>query len=142
MPTQIVSAKEREEAKKVQEELNMQKYDGIWKQIEEQIQNDVSSGEKGTEIEIIEKLIVDIKGITLAHELDKKGEKEILKRMKVRVKDIKEILLDTGIGKDGYSIIEQGKVDEILSNNPVNRRKVFDEAGRKTIVGITKACSI
>ena len=37
-------------------------------------------------------------------------------------------LLDTGIGKDGYSIVEQGKVDEILSNNPVNRRKVFDEA--------------
>ena len=44
------------------------------------------------------------------------------------MKDIKEILLDTGIGKDGYSIVEQGKVDEILSNNPVNRRKVFDEA--------------
>ena len=45
-----------------------------------------------------------------------------------RLKDILELFMDTGIGKDGYSIIEQGKVDEILSNNPVNRRKVFDEA--------------
>ncbi len=45
-----------------------------------------------------------------------------------RLRDVKEILMDTGIGKDGYSIIEQGKVEEILSNNPVNRRKVFDEA--------------
>ena len=52
----------------------------------------------------------------------------ILNNKGCRLKDIKEILLDTGIGKDGYSIIEQGKVDEILSNNPVNRRKVFDEA--------------
>lgn len=45
-----------------------------------------------------------------------------------RLRDVKETLMDTGIGKDGYSIIEQGKVEEILSNNPVNRRKVFDEA--------------
>ncbi|MEG0249896.1 MAG: chromosome segregation protein SMC [Peptostreptococcus sp.] len=45
-----------------------------------------------------------------------------------RLKDVKETLMDTGIGKDGYSIIEQGKVDEILSNNPANRRKIFDEA--------------
>ena len=45
-----------------------------------------------------------------------------------RLKDVREILLDTGIGKDGYSIIEQGKVEEILSNNPANRRKIFDEA--------------
>ncbi len=45
-----------------------------------------------------------------------------------RLRDVKETLMDTGIGKDGYSIIEQGKVEEILSNNPANRRKVFDEA--------------
>lgn len=45
-----------------------------------------------------------------------------------RLKDVKETLMDTGIGKDGYSIIEQGKVDEILSNNPANRRRIFDEA--------------
>ena len=45
-----------------------------------------------------------------------------------RLKDIREILMDTGIGKDGYSIIEQGKVEDILSNNPANRRKIFDEA--------------
>lgn len=45
-----------------------------------------------------------------------------------RLKDIREILMDTGIGKDGYSIIGQGKVEDILSNNPANRRKIFDEA--------------
>lgn len=45
-----------------------------------------------------------------------------------RLKDIREILMDTGIGKDGYSIIEQGKVEDILSSNPANRRKIFDEA--------------
>lgn len=57
------------------------------------------------------------------------GESEYFINGKVcRLRDVKETLMDTGIGKDGYSIIEQGKVEEILSNNPVNRRKVFDEA--------------
>lgn len=45
-----------------------------------------------------------------------------------RLKDVRETLMDTGIGKDGYSIIEQGKVEELLSNNPQNKRKIFDEA--------------
>ncbi|WP_101772752.1 chromosome segregation protein SMC [Peptostreptococcus faecalis] len=45
-----------------------------------------------------------------------------------RLKDVREILMDTGIGRDGYSVIEQGKVEDILSSNPANRRKIFDVA--------------
>lgn len=67
--------------------------------------------------------------ITIKRRFYKNGESEFfLNNKSCRLKDIREIFLDTGIGKDGYSIIEQGKVDEILSNNPFNRRKVFDEA--------------
>lgn len=57
------------------------------------------------------------------------GESEYyINNSKCRLKDVRETLMDTGIGKDGYSIIEQGKVEEILSNNPANKRKIFDEA--------------
>ena len=76
-----------------------------------------------------EKLNVDYSEVTIKRRAYRNGESQFyLNNKSCRLKDIKEILLDTGIGKDGYSIIEQGKVDEILSNNPVNRRKVFDEA--------------
>ncbi|MGL6107437.1 chromosome segregation protein SMC [Romboutsia sp.] len=75
------------------------------------------------------KLELDFSEITIKRRAYRNGESEFFLNNKgCRLKDIKEILLDTGIGKDGYSIIEQGKVDEILSNNPANRRKVFDEA--------------
>ena len=74
-------------------------------------------------------LNLEFSEITIKRRAYRNGESEFfLNNKHCRLKDIKEILLDTGIGKDGYSIIEQGKVDEILSNNPVNRRKVFDEA--------------
>lgn len=53
--------------------------------------------------------------------------------MPCRLKDILELFMDTGIGKDGYSIIGQGKIDEILSNKSEDRRRVFEEA-----VGIVK----
>lgn len=76
-----------------------------------------------------EKLNIDYSEVTIKRRAYRNGESQFyLNNKNCRLKDIKEILLDTGIGKDGYSIIEQGKVDEILSNNPVNRRKVFDEA--------------
>ena len=45
-----------------------------------------------------------------------------------RLKDILELFMDTGIGKDGYSIIGQGKIDEILSNKSEDRRHIFEEA--------------
>lgn len=75
------------------------------------------------------KLELGFSEVTIKRRAYRTGESEFfLNNKSCRLKDIKEILLDTGIGKDGYSIVEQGKVDEILSNNPVNRRKVFDEA--------------
>lgn len=75
------------------------------------------------------KLDLEFSEVTIKRRAYRNGEGEFFINNKgCRLKDIKELLLDTGIGKDGYSIIEQGKVDEILSNNPINRRKVFDEA--------------
>ncbi len=57
------------------------------------------------------------------------GESEfLLNQVQCRLKDIRELFLDTGIGRDGYSIIGQGKIDQILSENSDDRRKVFDEA--------------
>lgn len=47
---------------------------------------------------------------------------------KVRLKDVKELFMDTGIGKDGYSLIGQGRIDEVLSNSPDKRRAIFEEA--------------
>lgn len=45
-----------------------------------------------------------------------------------RLKDVKELLMDSGIGREGYSIIGQGKVDEIVNGSPLERRRVFEEA--------------
>lgn len=52
----------------------------------------------------------------------------LINGQKVRLKDIKELFMDTGIGKDGYSLIGQGKIDEVLSNSPEKRRAIFEEA--------------
>lgn len=74
---------------------------------------------------------IDIDGdeLTIKRRVYRTGESEYFINNKTcRLRDVKEIIMDTGIGKDGYSIIEQGKVEEILSPNPQNRRKVFDEA--------------
>jgi len=47
---------------------------------------------------------------------------------KVRLKDVREMLFDTGLGSRGYSVLEQGKIDAVLSANPVERRRIFEEA--------------
>ena len=52
----------------------------------------------------------------------------LINKVQCRLKDIRELFLDTGIGRDGYSIIGQGRIDQILSDNSEERRKVFDEA--------------
>lgn len=72
---------------------------------------------------------IEFSELNIKRKAYKSGESEFFLNNKIcRLKDIKELFLDTGIGKDSYSIIEQGKVDEILSNNFQNRRKVFNEA--------------
>lgn len=72
---------------------------------------------------------IDSDELVIKRRVYRSGESEFyINGKSCRLKDVRETLLDTGIGKDGYSIIEQGKVEEILSNNPANRRKIFDEA--------------
>ena len=57
------------------------------------------------------------------------GESEYyINRQSVRLKDVTELFLDTGMGKEGYSIIGQGKIDEILSAKSGERREIFEEA--------------
>ena len=57
------------------------------------------------------------------------GESEYyINREAVRLKDINSLLMDTGLGRDGYSIIGQGKIDEILSVKSADRREIFEEA--------------
>ena len=76
-----------------------------------------------------EGIIAGEKEIIVKRKAYRNGESEFyINRNKCRLKDVREVLMDTGIGKDGYSIIEQGKVEEILSNNPATKRKIFDEA--------------
>ncbi|OPJ55628.1 chromosome segregation protein SMC [Alkalithermobacter paradoxus] len=74
-------------------------------------------------------LDIDYSEVTIKRVAYKSGESQFyINNKSCRLKDIKELLLDTGIGKEGYSIIEQGKIDEILSGNVSSRRKVFEEA--------------
>ena len=57
------------------------------------------------------------------------GESEyFINRQAVRLKDVTELFLDTGLGREGYSIIGQGKIDEILSTKSQERREIFEEA--------------
>jgi chromosome segregation protein len=72
--------------------------------------------------------------VTITRRIFRSGESEyLLNRQQVRLKDIQDLLLGTGIGAESYSIIAQGKIDLILSSKPEDRRMVFDEAS-----GITK----
>ncbi|MFN0244273.1 MAG: chromosome segregation protein SMC [Planctomycetota bacterium] len=59
----------------------------------------------------------------------KSGEGEyLLDGQRVRLKDVREMLFDTGLGSRGYSVLEQGKIDAVLSANPLERRRIFEEA--------------
>ena len=75
------------------------------------------------------KLPVDYKEVTVTRRLYRSGESEYLMNGgSCRLKDIQELFYDTGIGKEGYSIIGQGQIDRILSGKPEERRELFDEA--------------
>ena len=51
-----------------------------------------------------------------------------INRQSVRLRDVHELLMDTGLGRDGYSIIGQGRIDEIISIKSSDRREIFEEA--------------
>ncbi|WP_026475973.1 chromosome segregation protein SMC [Alkaliphilus transvaalensis] len=74
-------------------------------------------------------LPIDYGEVTITRRVYRSGESEYyLNKSSCRLKDIRELLMDTGIGKEGYSIIGQGKIDEILSSKPEERRLIFEEA--------------
>lgn len=75
------------------------------------------------------KLDIDYDEVTVTRRVFRSGESEyMLNGSNCRLKDINELFYDTGIGKEGYSIIGQGQIDKILSGRPDERRELFDEA--------------
>jgi chromosome segregation protein len=75
------------------------------------------------------KIPVDYTEINIMRRMYRSGESEyFINKTNCRLKDIYELFMDTGIGRDGYSIIGQGRIDEILSNKSEERRSVFEEA--------------
>ena len=75
------------------------------------------------------KLPIEYNEVTVTRKLYRSGETGyFINKTPCRLKDIIELFMDTGIGKDGYSIIGQGKIDEILSNKSDDRRHIFEEA--------------
>ncbi len=75
------------------------------------------------------KLPIAYDQVTVSRRLYRSGESEYkINGSACRLKDINELFYDTGIGKEGYSIIGQGQIDKILSGRPEERRELFDEA--------------
>ncbi|MFH1753403.1 MAG: chromosome segregation protein SMC, partial [Candidatus Omnitrophota bacterium] len=79
-------------------------------------------------------LPIEYDEVTISRRLYRSGESEyLINKNPVRLRDVNELLMGSGIGTSAYSIIEQGKIDQILSANPEERRIVFEEAS-----GITR----
>ncbi len=75
------------------------------------------------------KLPIEYAEVTVTRRIYRSGETGyFINKTPCRLKDILELFMDTGIGKDGYSVIGQGKIDEILSNKSEDRRHIFEEA--------------
>lgn len=75
------------------------------------------------------RLPIDYDEVTIGRRVYRSGESEyLINSSACRLKDIQELFYDTGIGKEGYSIIGQGQIDKILSGKPEDRRELFDEA--------------
>ena len=74
-------------------------------------------------------LPVDYTEVTVSRKLFRSGESDyMINGQSVRLKDIQELFYDTGIGREGYSIIGQGQIDAIINGRPRDRRGLFDEA--------------
>lgn len=74
-------------------------------------------------------LPLDYTEIQITRRLYRSGDSEyLLNNTTCRLKDIAQLIMDTGLGRDGYSIVGQGRVDDILSNRSEDRRKIFEEA--------------
>lgn len=74
-------------------------------------------------------LPIDYEEVTISRRLYRTGESEyLINNNSVRLKDVNEMLMGTGIGAESYSLVEQGKIDLVISSRPEDRRLVFDEA--------------
>ena len=74
-------------------------------------------------------LDIDYNEVAITRRMYRSGESEyLINNNQCRLRDIKELIMDTGIGVDGYSIIGQGKIADIVSNKPESRREIFEEA--------------
>lgn len=72
---------------------------------------------------------LDFSEVAVTRRVFRSGESEYyINKSSARLKDVRGLFMDTGIGKDGYSIIGQGRIDEVLSNKPEDRRNIFEEA--------------
>ncbi len=79
-------------------------------------------------------LALDVPEVSIKRRLYRSGESEyFINNTLVKLKDIRELFWDTGVGKSAYSVMEQGKIDQILSSKPEERRYLFEEAA-----GITR----
>ncbi|WP_428897487.1 chromosome segregation protein [Parelusimicrobium proximum] len=80
------------------------------------------------------KLPLDFNEVTVSRKIFRSGESEyFLNKVQCRLKDIRDMFLDTGIGGEGYAIIDQGGVDSVLSANGTQRREMFEE-----VAGVSK----
>ena len=74
-------------------------------------------------------LPLDVAEVEIRRRLHRSGESEYsINRELVRLRDVRELFLDTGVGKSAYSIMEQGQIDQLLASRPEDRRAVFEEA--------------
>lgn len=74
-------------------------------------------------------LPLEYEEIAVTRRLHRSGESDyFINRQPVRLKDVQNLFLDTGIGKDAYSIFEQGKIDQVINFSPLERRYIFEEA--------------
>lgn len=76
-----------------------------------------------------ERLATEYNEVTISRRIFRSGESEyLINNSKCRLKDINNLFMDTGIGKEGYSLIGQGKIEAILSGRPEERRSLLEEA--------------
>ena len=79
-------------------------------------------------------LPLDQEEVTVSRKLYRSGESEYqLNHGTTRLKDVRELFMDTGVGVEAYSVIEQGRVDSLLQSTPLERRVIFEENPRRLL---------
>ena len=79
--------------------------------------------------EVQDSLQIDYEEVTIARRLHRNGDSEyLLNGNLVRLKDLQTLFLDSGVGRNAFSIFEQGKLDQVISYSPIERRYIFEEA--------------